>query len=142
MPLNAITNSAPFSTSAYLLAADVMLVMHTLFVIFVILGLILIVMGKLLNWRWVRNFWFRLAHIIAIGIVVMQAWLGILCPLTGWEMALRERGGEAIYSGTFIAYWLGKVLYYPLPEWVFITGYSVFGAWVVGCWFWVRPRPL
>ena len=126
----------------YLLAADLLLFMHVLFVAFVILGLVLVIVGKLADWSWVRNPWFRLAHLAAIGIVVLQSWLGAICPLTTWEMALRERAGEAVYTGAFIAHWLETVLYYRAPEWVFILAYTVFGALVVFCWFWVRPRKL
>ena len=126
----------------YLLAADLLLFTHVLFVAFVILGLVLVIVGKLADWSWVRNPWFRLAHLAAIGIVVLQSWLGAICPLTTWEMALRERAGEAVYTGAFIAHWLETVLYYRAPEWVFILAYTVFGALVVFCWFWVRPRKL
>jgi hypothetical protein len=67
--------------------------LHSLFVCFVVLGLILIVAGGLRGWQWVRNPWFRLGHLQAIGIVVLQAWLGIWCPLTLLEMSLREKAG-------------------------------------------------
>jgi len=122
------------------LAADVVLVVHVLFVLFVVAGLLLVFAGRLLKWSWVRNPWFRIAHLGAIVIVVLQSWLGILCPLTTLEMALRERGGEATYSGGFIAHWLGALLYYEAPAWMFTTAYSAFGALVVLSWFWVRPR--
>ena len=126
----------------YLLAADLILITHVLFVGFVVFGLITILLGKFLNWGWVRNPWFRLAHLAAIGVVVLQAWLGAICPLTIWEMALRERAGDAVYSGSFIAHWLGTLLYYRLPDWVFVVCYSLFGAFVVFAWYWVRPRPI
>ena len=110
----------------YLLAADGILFTHVLFVAFVIFGLLLILAGKLFSWTWVRNPWFRLAHSIAIGVVVLQSWLGVICPLTTWEMALRERAGEAVYAGTFISHWLETILYYHASEWVFISCYTVF----------------
>ena len=34
------------------------------------------------------------------------AWIGMICPLTTWEMALRAKAGDATYSGSFIAHWL------------------------------------
>ena len=126
---------------SYLFAADAILFAHVLFVAFVVLGLLAILAGKLLSWSWVRNPWFRLAHLVAIGVVVLQSWLGAICPLTTWEMALRERAGDAAYFGTFISHWLETLLYYRAPEWVFIVCYTVFGALVVASWFWVRPRP-
>jgi hypothetical protein len=126
-------------TSLFLLGADTLLFIHVLFVVFVVFGLLLIWIGKYFSWAWVRNPWFRLLHLICIGIVVVQAWAGVICPLTTWEMALRERAGDAIYSGSFIGYWLNAILYYEAPEWVFTLVYSVFGSLVIGSWIWVRP---
>ncbi|MBU2676593.1 MAG: DUF2784 domain-containing protein [Gammaproteobacteria bacterium] len=124
-----------------LLAADLILFGHVLFVAFVIFGLLLILVGKPLRWAWVRNPWFRLAHLVAIGIVVLQSWVGVICPLTTWEMALRERAGAITYSGSFVSHWLQSLLYYEAPAWVFTVCYSVFAAVVIVSWFWVRPRP-
>ena len=126
---------------ANLLAADALLVLHTLFVLFVIGGLLLVVAGGLRNWSWVRNPWFRLVHLAAIAVVVLQSWLGYICPLTSWEMALRIRGGQPAYESTFISHWLGRLLYYQAPEWVFAVAYTVFGALVLACWWFIRPRP-
>lgn len=123
-----------------MLAADAVLLLHFLFVIYVVLGLILIVAGGLLRWSWVRNWWFRISHLAAIGVVVLQAWLGMICPLTTLEMSLRREAGDASYSGAFIAHWIDTVLYYQAPAWVFALCYTVFGAVVVLSWFWVRPE--
>ena len=80
----------------YLLAADLLLIGHVLFVAFVVFGLILILIGKPLNWAWVRNPWFRLAHLAAIGIVALQSWLGLICPRTKLEMTLRDRADGVV----------------------------------------------
>lgn len=128
--------------SLYLLAADALLLLHVCFVAFVVFGLVLILLGKPLRWAWVRNPWFRWAHLAAIGVVVLQSWFGIICPLTIWEMALRENAGGTVYSGSFIAHWLNRILYYQAPQWVFVVAYTFFGTLVVASWFWVRPRRL
>lgn len=125
----------------YLIAADLILFAHVLFVAFVVLSLVVILSAKLRPWSWVRNPWFRSAHLAGIGIVVLQSWFGAICPLTTWEMAFREKSGGAAYSGAFVGHWLESILYYRLPEWVFVVTYTVFGALVVMSWFWVRPRP-
>jgi len=125
----------------YLLAADALLLLHTLFVVFVVFGLLSIFAGKAFSWTWVRNPWFRFAHLSATGVVVLQSWLGVICPLTTWEMAFRSKAGDAVYPGSFMAHWLEKLLYYQAPEWVFLVGYTLFGALVVASWYGVRPRP-
>lgn len=122
-----------------LILADSLLILHTLLVAFVILGLVAVYAGHFRNWNWVRNFWFRLSHLAVIAIVVLQSWLGLICPLTEWEMALRERAGGSGYDGSFIQYWLQSILYYSAPEWVFILGYTVFGVLVLVSWFLVPP---
>ena len=124
----------------YLIAADSILLIHFLFVGFVILGLILVFAGKLFSWSWVRNRRFRIAHLAAIGIVVLQSWFSVICPLTLWEMELRDKAGDVTYPGSFVAHWFETLLYYRAPEWMFILIYTLFGALVVGSWFWVRPR--
>lgn len=122
-----------------LILADSLLIFHTLLVAFVIFGLVAVFVGRFRNWRWVRNVWFRLTHLVVIGVVVLQSWLGVLCPLTEWEMALRESAGQPGYEGSFIQHWLQSILYYSAPEWVFILAYTLFGSLVVASWFLVRP---
>lgn len=120
--------------------ADLVLIVHVSFVAFVVVGLLLILIGGVCAWSWVRNPWFRLAHLAGIALVVVQAWLGIVCPLTTLEMWLRELGGDETYSGTFIAHWLQKLLYYQAAPWVFAVAYTLFGLAVVASWVKVRPR--
>lgn len=123
-----------------LLLADAILILHMLFVCFVVFGLFAVYLGYFLNWYWVRNLKFRLLHLLAIGIVVLQSWLGVICPLTIWEMALRKEAGAETYAGSFIRHWLHQLLFYTAPEWVFIVLYSVFGLLVLASWFLVRPQ--
>lgn len=125
--------------NVYALAADTLLAVHTLFVGFVVAGLILVLLGGVLGWPWVRHPWFRLAHLGAIGFVVAQAWAGQICPLTLWENALRRRAGDMGYEGSFVGYWLQQLLYYEAPHWVFVSAYSLFGLLVLASWWWVRP---
>ena len=118
-----------------------LLAVHALFAAFTVLGLLLIILGGFLSWSWVRNPWFRWAHLAGIGVVVLQSWLGMICPLTTWEMSLRARAGDAVYAGTFVSHWLEELLYYQAPAWVFVVCYTVFGLLVILSWFVVRPRP-
>ena len=128
------------SQELYALAADTLLVLHFLFVIFIVLGLFLVLVGRLLLWHWVRNIWFRMAHLLGIGVVVLQSWFGVICPMTEWEMNFRSKAGETAYDGSFLAHWLSQLLYYQAPLWVFVVCYTVFGALTIASWFLVRPR--
>jgi hypothetical protein len=118
------------------LAADLILVVHFAFVSFVVGGLAVTWIGAALRWRWVRNWWFRVAHLGAICFVASEALLGVMCPLTVWEDALRGRAGET----AFIARWVHRVMFYDLPEWVFTAAYVLFAFVVALTWWFVRPQ--
>ncbi|MCC7412741.1 MAG: DUF2784 domain-containing protein [Gammaproteobacteria bacterium] len=122
------------------LAADAVLIAHALFAAFVVLALPAIFVGAARGWRWVRNRALRIAHLVAIGVVIGSAWLGELCPLTVWENALRARAGDAAYPGAFLQHWLERLLYYDAPAWVFLAAYTVFGLLVVLTLILVPPR--
>jgi hypothetical protein len=70
-----------------LLIADLILVVHFLFIVFVIGGFALICIGAALRWRWIRDIRFRIAHLAAIVFVALEALAGVMCPLTVWEDA-------------------------------------------------------
>src|SRR5690349_16174158 len=114
--------------------ADVVLVVHFAFVAFVVGGLFAIWAGAALGWRWVRGFWFRLLHLAAIVFVAAEALLGVMCPLTVWEDALRGRRHDM----GFIARWIRSVMFYDLPPWVFTVAYVAF-AIIVALTFWLVP---
>jgi polyferredoxin len=128
------------TADGYRFLADVVLCVHVAIVLFVVGGLVLLVAGNLRGWRFVNDWWFRLAHLAAIAVVVAQAWLGLVCPLTTLETWLRVRGGEAGYEASFIEYWLRRILYYDAPAWVFTVGYTLFGLAVLASWWRFPPR--
>lgn len=124
----------------YQILADLVLLLHTLFVAFVVTGLLLILLGGLRRWAWVRRRWFRLTHLGAIVVVVVQSWLGLICPLTTLEMWLRQQAGQHYYEGGFIQHWLQTLIYYNAPGWVFAVIYTLFGLLVVASWRWFPPE--
>src|SRR5262245_46746819 len=129
--------------------ADLALILHTAFVAFVVLGLVVIWVGYFCGWGWTRAWWFRAAHLLAIAYIVAQVFLGVTCPLTDLANALRVRGGQQPYDDSgFIAYWLHKVIFFTAPKWVFKLCYSTFALAVVGTMVvapphlpWRKPRP-
>jgi hypothetical protein len=74
--------------------ADFVALLHALFSIFVVGGLILLAAGLVLGWRWVRRPGFRVAHCGAVLFVAVRAWLGLPCPLTWLEDHLRAHESE------------------------------------------------
>lgn len=123
----------------YQLLADAVLVLHALIVAFIVIGLLLIIIGGVRKWTWIVNPWFRVAHLVGIGIVILQAWFGALCPLTTLEMWLRQQAGSLIYKESFIQYWLQKILFYQAPLWVFAVAYTAFGLLVLMAWLTFPP---
>ena len=124
----------------YRLLADAVLLLHFGVVVFVVAGLAAIVVGNLRGWRWVNGLWFRLAHLAAIGVVVVQSMLGRLCLLTVLESWLREQAGGAAYDRSFVEHWVQRVLFHEAPFWVFTVAYSVFGLLVLAAWWRFPPR--
>lgn len=127
------------SDAFYGALANTVLILHVGIVLFIMGGLLLTLVGGICKWHWVRNFWFRALHLAGIGYVAMEAWLGIVCPLTTLEQWLRERAGQAVYAGDFIAHWLRKFMFYEAQPWVFIAAYSAFGLLVLLSWFFLAP---
>ena len=121
--------------SLYGALANTVLIAHVGIVLFIIGGLLLTLIGGLSGWAWVRNFWFRALHLVGIAYIAMEAWLGIVCPLTTLEQWLREQAGQAVYAGDFVAYWLRKFMFYEAQPWVFTLAYSSFGLLVLLSWF-------
>jgi polyferredoxin len=115
--------------------ADAVLVLHAGFVLFVVGGLLATWAGIALDRRFARSPTFRGLHLAAIAFVVAESLLGIACPLTAWEDALRGSPGG---SG-FLQRWIHVWLFWDWPAWVFTAIYAAFGALVA--WTWVRFPP-
>jgi hypothetical protein len=81
--------------------ADALVIAHLGFTAFV-------VFGGFLTWRWPRA---AFAHLPALGWGIWVEASNSICPLTPLENNLRIRGGEAGYSGGFLAHYLGDILY-------------------------------
>ncbi|ODV41318.1 hypothetical protein AWV79_37625 [Cupriavidus sp. UYMMa02A] len=81
--------------------ADLVVVVHFLFIAFV-------AGGALLLFRWPRVAW---VHLPAAAWGVFVEWSGRICPLTPLENALRRAAGEAGYGGGFVERYLLPVIY-------------------------------
>jgi hypothetical protein len=125
----------------YRLAADGVLLFHAAYIAFVIFGLVAVWVGLARRWTWTLNPWFRIAHLAAIGLVVLQSYLAITCPLTNLENHFRQQAGQDPYGPAgFIEYWLHRMIFFTAPPWVFVLVYTLFAAAVVGTLVLAPPR--
>lgn len=99
-----------------------------------------VLIGWLKGWRWTRGLAFRIAHLAAIGFVVVESWFDIPCSLTVLENALRVRAGAVAYEHGFIRDWLTRLLFYSAPWWVFALVYTLFGGLVLATFVVYPPR--
>jgi hypothetical protein len=122
----------------YGLLADVVVAVHVCYVSFVVFGQLAIFLGMFLRWNWIRNFWFRVVHLVMISIVAVEAILDISCPLTDLEYYLRGRAGQEMAEGTFVGRLLHDLMFFNAEPWVFTTIYISFALLVMGS-FWLAP---
>ena len=87
----------------YEIFADAVVVAHLCFILFAVLG-------GLLVWRWKRLAWI---HVPTFFWAMLIEWLGRLCPLTPLENLLRQRGGASGYETSFIAHYILPIIYPP-----------------------------
>jgi hypothetical protein len=109
-----------------MLLADIILIIHFLFVLFVVGSVPLIWIGARLGWRFVRNIRFRLAHLGAILFVSLESLAGMACPLTLLEASLRQSPTDI----SFIQRWLHRILFYDVSEGALTVLYLMFAVLV------------
>ncbi len=87
----------------YLLLADLLVLIHFLFIVFVLLGGILLLKWKKLIWL----------HLLALLWGIFIQFSGWICPLTPLEIQLRRLAGADLYQGGFISHYLVPLIYPP-----------------------------
>jgi hypothetical protein len=96
----------------YALLADLIVALHCAYVAFIVLGQLAILIGFFLGWGWIRNLWLRLAHLIAITLVALEAIFGMDCPLTLWENDLRTLAGQEVSGTSFLGRLFDSIIFY------------------------------
>ena len=124
----------------YTLLADIVIVLHAMYVVFVVGGQVMILTGWYYKWHWTTNPIFRVIHITAILFVVAEAWFGIVCPLTTLEYELRIRAGQTTHEMNFIGYWLNRLLFFSASEWIFTLAYTLFALLVITVFVYYPPK--
>jgi hypothetical protein len=127
-------NSALYST-----LADLLVAFHTLYVGYVVVGQVLILLGLLLRWRWARNPWFRVSHLLCIAVVALEAMNGIMCPLTVWERGLRDLAEQSVNDSP-IGWFFNSILFFNWPAQYFVWIHISFGAVVLATFLLAPPR--
>ena len=85
----------------YRLMADAVVLVHLLFILFVLFGGLLV-----LRWRWLA-----LLHLPAVAWGAAVEFFHLYCPLTPLENHLRQAAGQAGYDGGFIEHYLIPLIY-------------------------------
>lgn len=108
---------------------------HLAVIAFNVGGLVVIPLGAWRGWRWVGEFWWRLAHLASLAVVAVQALAGRACFLTLWQSELES--GRA--APPLIAHWVDRLIFWPLPAWFFAALYVL--VWLYVLWLWRRVPP-
>lgn len=123
-----------------LFLADAVLAVHLAIILFNLFGLIVIPLGGWRGWRFVRLFWWRALHLAVLALVAVQAVLGQVCVLTDWQAALQRAAGAGGAVQPLIAGFVNRLIYWPLPLWVFAVIYVAVWVYVLLLWRLVPPR--
>jgi hypothetical protein len=113
----------------FLAAADAVVVVHLLWIVFLILGAI---PGS--RWAWVK--WL---HLAALAFSIALQTFRWFCPLTYLEAWLRTLGGAQPYEGTFIRHYAEQLVYAEIPRAALFVGTLIVVA--LSLWLYLRPRP-
>ncbi|HEX2818321.1 MAG TPA: DUF2784 domain-containing protein [Phenylobacterium sp.] len=119
-----------------LAVSQAVLAIHLVVIAFNVAGLVAIPVGAALRWRWVRIRWWRALHLASWAAVAVQAAFGRACFLTLLQDELTGSGDRP----PLIERWVERLIYWPLPIWVFAAIYIVLFAAVVALWWGVPTR--
>jgi hypothetical protein len=117
------------------MAAISVLALHLAIIVFNVAGCVLIPVGAWRGWQWVREFWWRLAHLFSLAAVAAQALSGHACFLTIWQGDL----SGAPHVQPLIAAWIDRLIHWPLPLWMFAIAYAAIFVYVIVLWIAVLP---
>jgi hypothetical protein len=120
--------------------ADLMVAIHVGYVGYVVVGQLLIWYGWAVGWKWIRNFWFRATHLLAIAVVAYEEVMDIRCPLSVWEEYFREKAGQPVSGETFLGRLMHSLIFYDFQPWVFTVIYMTTLGVVVLTLLLCRPR--
>ena len=110
--------------------AGALILVHFSLAAFITLGFFIIPIGHKLGWNWIKSRNLRILHLFLMGVITAETIVGLTCPLTVLENMFRD----VDYSSSFMSYWIAQILYWDLPNHVFVTLYSLCLWWVSILW--------
>ena|SRR5579863_2375697 len=129
-----LESPAPFRT-----AALAILYFHFAVVVFNVFWLAVVPIGAWQRWSFVRNYWWRSTHILTLIIVAAQAVAGRLCFLTTLQDYFQGRAGGNTAPPSLLTRAVARVVFWPLPDWVFAPLYVLALACAAVLWITVPP---
>src|SRR5579875_3682135 len=114
--------------------AEAVLAAHVAIILFNLFGLVAVPLGARYGWRFVHIRWWRVLHVL---LPAAPAALGRACILTLWQ---DELAGGAAAPMPLIAGWIDRLIYWPLPLWVFAVLYGLVFAYALALLRLVPPR--
>jgi Protein of Unknown function (DUF2784) len=120
--------------------ASIVVLIHLAYFVFVVYGFVAIVIGAKLRWKWIRNPWFRIAHVLSVFIVLAEDAFGLNCPLNVAEASLRSPETDAVGSSGGTGNVLDLLLHHTLSERALDALYWTLGPTFILLLFIVRPN--
>jgi hypothetical protein len=118
------------------MAAEAILAAHLAIILFNLFGLVMVPLGAACGWRFVRIRWWRVLHLGLLAVVALQAAFGRACILTLWQARLAGSAAPA----PLIVSWVDRLVYWPLPLWVFALVYLLVFGYAAALYRLVPPR--
>jgi hypothetical protein len=122
------------------LAANVLAVIHLAFFLFIVGGMAAIILGPSRGLAWVRNPWFRVAHLLAIYLVLAEDVIGFQCPLNVLQWDARTAATGSAETNAGLGGLLDFLLYHTISGQVLKVMYACFGVIVLALFWIVPPR--
>ena len=115
--------------------SEIVLLFHFCIFLFIITSFIFIPLGYHKKWKWVKNKYYRLIHLVLMGIIFIETILGFMCPLTILENFLRND----IKINNKITQIIHQIMYWDLPTYQFIILYLLSLLYLIFLWFFFKP---
>ena len=115
--------------------AEIILYFHFIIFFFIRRGFVVIPLGYLLKWNFVKIKLLRLIHLLLMTFVTFETILGFMCPLTYFEKFLRN-DTEATNLITIV---LHKIMYWDFPSHYFIILYIICFIYLLFLWYIFKP---